>query len=288
MERDFRKGYVEIDFPVESMGSPLRLLGRSLRLFFANLSFLAAATFAVFLPGKLLLQAICAALGIAPDGVLGYSLLSASDLLLSALLVPAVIYGMAMRFRTGKPAPLGESLRWGRRMWAKALWNMFQVEVTVLLWSLLLFVPGIVAFVRLAVVDPIVALEADRERDPLNRSRSLTDGHRWRVFGVVLPLGLLDLVTSFAVLNAVEKAAYSRVLLALSDSVLALCAQWMTLALLLVYLAVREPVSDAPPRASESKTRRSGTWVLNGFGEAQSICGNRGPGCATRFKPWSK
>jgi hypothetical protein len=255
MERDFRKGYVEIDFPVEPMGSPLRVLARSLRLFLANLPFLAAVTLVVFLPGKLLLQAACAALDIPPDGVLGYSLLTLSDLVLSALVVPAVIFGMAMHWRTGKPAPLGESLRWGGRMWAKALWNMFQVEVTVLLWSLLLFVPGVVAFLRLAVVDPIVALEADRERDPLNRSRSLTGGHRWKIFGVVLPLGLLDMVTSFAVLNAVEKTAYSRWLLAVSDSVLALCAQWMTLALLLVYLAVRGPVSDGPRRrASESKT----------------------------------
>lgn len=257
MERDFRKGCVEIDFPVEPMGSPLGVLARSLRLFLSNLPFLAAATLVVFLPGKLLLQAICAALDIPPDGVLGYSLLTASDLLLSALVVPAVIFGMAMRLRTGAPPPLAEALRWGRRQWGKALWNMFQVQVTVLLWSLLLFIPGMMAFVRLAVVDPIVALEADRERDVLDRSRHLTEGHRWRILAVILPLVLLDLLTSFAVLNAVEKTAYSRVLLALADSLLALCAQWMTLALLLVYLGLRGAVSDAPrERASVSKTRR--------------------------------
>jgi hypothetical protein len=258
MERDFRQGYVEIDFPVEPFGSPLGVLTRSLRLFLSNFSFLAAATLLVFLPGKLLLQAICSALDIPVDGVLGYCLMTASDLLLSALAVPAVIFGMAMRFRTGRPAPLGESLRWGRRQWAKALWNMFQVQVTVLLWSLLLFVPGIMAFVRLAVVDPIVALEADRTSDVLNRSRDLTDGHRWRIFAVVLPMGILDLVTSFVVLSAVEKTAYSRLLLAVADSLLALCSQWMTLALMLVYLGLRSRVSDAPQeRPSVSKTRRS-------------------------------
>ncbi len=255
MERDFRKGYVEIDFPVEPVRSPLSLLARSLRLFLANLSFLAAVTLAVFIPGKLILQAACWALDIPVEGVLGYALMTASDLVLSALAVPAVIFGLAMRFRTGRPAPLGESLRWGRRQWAKALWNMFQVQVTVLLWSLLLFVPGIVAFVRLAVVDPIVALEADRRRDVLDRSRGLTEGHRWRIFAVILPLGILDLVTSFAVLNAVEKTAYSRVLLALSDSLLALCSQWMTVALLLVYLSLAGVSGGPPDRPSGSKTR---------------------------------
>jgi hypothetical protein len=256
MERDFRKGCVEIDFPVEPLGSPFGVLARSLRLFLSNLPFLAAATLAVFLPGKLLLQAACYALDIPVDGVLGYCLMAASDLVLSALAVPAVIFGMAMHLRTGAPAPLAESLRWGRRQWAKALWNMFQVQVTVLLWSLLLFVPGVMAFVKLAVVDPIVALEADRQRDVLDRSRRLTEGHRWRIFAVILPLGLLDLVTSFALLNAVEKTAYSRVLLALADSLLALSAQWMTLALLLVYLSLGAAVSGAPSgRPSESKTR---------------------------------
>ena len=242
MERDFRKGYVEIDFPVEPSGartaSPAALLWRSLRLFLSNLPFVASATLAVFLPGKLALQAFCAALDIPVSSVLGYFLMTASDLVLSALAVPAVIYGIAMRLRTGRAGPLGESLRWGRRQWAKALWNMFQVEVTVLLWSLLLFIPGIVKFCGLAVVDPIVALEADRERNVLERSRRLTEGHRWRIFAVVAPLGVLDMLTSFAVLGAVEKAADSRVLLALADSLLALCAQWMTLALLLVYLGL--------------------------------------------------
>jgi len=257
MERDFRKGCVEIDFPVEPVGSPFRVLSRSLRLLFANLSFVAAATLAVFLPGKLLLQAVLAALDIPVEGLLGYGLMAASDLLLSALAVPAVIFGIAMRLRSGAAPPLGESLRWGRRQWAKALWNMFQVQVTVLLWSLLLFIPGIIAFLRLAVVDPVVALEADREHDVLDRSRRLTEGHRWRILAVVLPLGILDMVTSFLVLNAVEKLAYPRVLLALADSLLALCSQWMTLALLLVYLGLRAAVSgELPARPPESKTRR--------------------------------
>ncbi len=256
MERDFRKGYVEIDFPVEPIGSPFGLLARSLRLFLANLPFLASSTLAIFIPGKLLLQSICWALDIPVDGVLGYCLMSASDLLLSAIAVPAVIFGMAMRFRTGKPAPLAESLRWGRRQCAKALWNMFQVEVTVSLWSLLLFIPGMMAFVKLAVVDPIVALEADTRRDVLDRSRSLTQGHRWRIFAVIAPLIVLDLLVSFAVLNAVEKMSNSRLPLALADSLLALCAQWSTLAMLLVYLPLAAAVSDEPSaRPSESKTR---------------------------------
>lgn len=236
MDRDFRKGYVEIDFAVEPFDSPLRILGRSLRMFFDNLSFLAAIVTVVILPGKLLLQAIGAAIDLPVDGLGGYLLDGLGDLVLGALLAPAVLFGMAMRMRTGKPAPAAESLRWGRRQWGRALWNMFQVQITVLLWSLLIFIPGVIAFVRLSMVDPVVALEADRESEPLHRSRTLTEGRRWRILWVVLPLALLDLVMSFLVMNAVEKASYARVLLALSDTVLALTSQWLTLALLLIYL----------------------------------------------------
>ena len=46
MDRDFRKGYLEIDFPTEPFDSPLPLLRDSVRVFFSNLPFLASATLA--------------------------------------------------------------------------------------------------------------------------------------------------------------------------------------------------------------------------------------------------
>ena len=47
--------------------------------------------------------------------------------------------------------------------------------MTVALWSLLLFVPGIVAMVKLALTEAMVALERTR-RTRSQRSRELTDG----------------------------------------------------------------------------------------------------------------
>jgi len=250
MDRDFRKGYLEIDFPTEPFGSPFRILGRSLALLASQLPFVAAVTLAVFLPGKLLLQFACYVADVPAEGILSYFLMSVSDLVLGALAVPAVVFGMVVRFRTGQPPAVAEALRWGRRQWAKSLWNEFQVQVTVLLWSLLLVVPGVMAYVRLSLVDPIVAIEADRESRVLERSRRLTEGHRWRIFLVLLPLALLDLAASFVVLNAVERAGFSRILLALADSVLALVGQWLTLAVLLMHLGIarEEPASVAGTR----------------------------------------
>jgi len=158
MDRDFRRGYLEIDFPTQAFASPLPLLGDSVRVFFSNLRFLAAATLVVYLPGKLATQFLCYLLDIPFEGLLSYLILGISDLLLGALAAPTVVYGLIHRFRTGRPAALGECLRWGRRQWMKTLVNQIKVEVTITLWGALLVIPGIVAMVRLTFADAIVAV----------------------------------------------------------------------------------------------------------------------------------
>jgi hypothetical protein len=247
MDRAFRQGHLEIDFPTEPFHSAFRLLVRSAVLFFANLRFLAAVTLLVYLPAKLALQFVLYVLDVPTSGMVSYLALDLSDLFLSALVIPAVIYGLVAKFRGGQTAPVRESLRWGRRQWGKTLWNMFKVEVTVALWAALLLIPGLVAMVRLIFTDAIVAIEADRETEVLARSRVLSKGHGWRIFLVMLPLMAAGLVGTFLILGAFEDAAYSRVVMALADSVLSVAGQWTTVAVLLMYLGVASPATPAKP-----------------------------------------
>jgi len=247
MDRAFRQGHLEIDFPTEPFHSPFRLLLRSAVIFFANLRFLAAVTLVVFLPGKLALQFVLYALKVPTGGMVSYLALDLSDLVLGALAIPAAIYGLVAKFRGGHTASLRESLRWGRRQCGKTLWNTFKVEVTVALWGALLVIPGLVAMVRLIFADAIVAIEADRETEVLARSRVLAKGHGWRIFVVLLPYMVGSLVGSFLVLGAFEEAAHSRVVLALADSVLSVAGQWTTVAVLLMYLGVAKPAAPAKP-----------------------------------------
>src|SRR5580765_6306221 len=145
MDRDFRKGYLEIDFPHAPFTSPLPLLRDSIRVFFADLPFLAAATIVIYLPGKLATQFLCYLLDIPFEGVLSYFFLLISDLILRALVVPAIVYELVHRLRKGRSPSLAESLRWGRRQWLKTLANKVKVEITITLWGALLVIPGIVA-----------------------------------------------------------------------------------------------------------------------------------------------
>ena len=248
MDRDLRQGRLEIDFPTEPFDSVWRLLVRSAVVFFVNLRFLAAVTLLVYLPAKLALHFVLYAFDLPTSGMVSYFALDLSDLFLSALVIPAVVYGLVVKFRTGGAASVRESLRWGRRQWGKTLWNMFKVEVTVALWGALLVVPGLVAMVRLVFAGAIVAIEAERETEVLARSRILTRGHGWRIFLVLLPLMAASLAGPFLILGAFEEAGYSRVVMAVADSVLSVGGQFTTVAVLLMYLGV---VRRAVPAKAE-------------------------------------
>ncbi|SPE34703.1 conserved membrane hypothetical protein [Candidatus Sulfopaludibacter sp. SbA3] len=250
--------HIEIDFPVEPFHSVPRLLLRTAILFGSNLPFIAGVTLLVFLPATLLLQFAYSLLNVPTSGILSYLLMSAGDLVLAALAVPAILYGLTYKLRDGKLPPLADSLRWGRRQWGKTLWNSFKMEVTILLYSLLLLIPGIIASIDLIFTETIVALEGDLTSDVFERTRALAHGRRWRIFFVMAPLSVLGLLGSMLVLKTLEGAANSHVLLAIADSLLTVVSQLTTVAVLLIYLGVIEAKPPAAvPRKPSGRARRA-------------------------------
>ena len=228
---------LSLDFDAPPFDSAPRLLGRSAVLFFTRLPAIAAITLAVMIPGNLAVQAVCSLLNVPAEGILSYLFLEMGDLVFGAFAAAAVIYAVAGTLRAGRTPRLSESLRWGGLCWGRMFWNQFKVEITVGLWTLLLFVPGLMAMVRLFLVPPVVVLEP-AGADAFRRSEELTRGVRWRVFFVALPLTVIDLVGSYVVLDALPGVAHSRPLLALADSVLAVIGQWSTVAAVLIYASV--------------------------------------------------
>lgn len=211
------------------------LIVRATRLFFATLPFLAATTLAVYLPLKGALQMICYAFDIPLEGILAYCLMDAADLVVSALVIPAVVYGLVTRLRTGRTPAMSEALRWGRRQWSRTLWNKFKVEITIAIWSLLLVIPGVVAMIRLIFTDVVVGVEGDDEREPLARSRALSTGHGWRILLALLPAAPLSAAHMYATLRMVQIAPVAMVPV---DALFSVLDQWMNVAILLVYLGL--------------------------------------------------
>lgn len=167
-----------------------------------------------------------------------------SAAVLGAWAIPAAIHGLV----TGEP--LGACLRYGRRLWWRMLWNKFKVEITIALYTLLFFVPGMIAMAKLALTDAIVAIEGDREPEPLARSVELTAGYRWRVFCVAAPLAVFDLAGSFYLLGSLPGAAHSRWMLAFVDGAWAVVGMWMTVAGLMMYVG---RVGSPPPKARRQR-----------------------------------
>ena len=248
MQRDLRRGHITIDFPTEPFVSARHTIARATRVFLAILPFLTVTTLVILIPAKFATQLAFSVLNVPNEGILSYFVLSLSDLLFGALLAPAVIFGLVAHMRTGRASPLGDALRWGRRLWAKSLWNEFKVEITVALWGLLLFIPGIVAWVRLALTDAIVGIEGDRTSEVLQRSRELTEGHRWRIFLALLPFLPVSLFHMYAGMRVLQ---YSRWLMPPVDSLFSVLDQWMTIAGVLIYLGL-----IAPPKSVAEKRKR--------------------------------
>ena len=111
-------------------------------------------------------------------------------------------------------------------------------------------VPGVVAMMKLIFTDIIVAIEADRESEVLQRSRTLSEGHRWRIFGALLPALPLSLVQTLATLSALQ---YSRLAMVPVDSLFEVLGQWMTVVILLIYLGL--PVLKTPQEPAIGKRK---------------------------------
>ncbi len=70
--------------------------------------------------------------------------------------------------------------------WKQIIWSGFLVGLFTFLWSLLLFVPGIIAAFSYAMVG-FLAVDTDlKSREVIAKSKELMNGHKWEYFVFVL------------------------------------------------------------------------------------------------------
>jgi len=236
MDRDLRLGALELVSPTPRFHSPLRLLADAVRVLGSRFGFIVSVTLLVYAPGHLLYQFTAAALEIPSSGILSILILNVVDLVLSSLAIPAIVYGLV------RTPDLSAALRWGRRQWLRTLGMQTLVDITVLLYGTLLIVPGIIMMVKLALVPVIVAIEGDRTTRPLERARELSKRRMWRIAAVLLPLALVDGAANFLLLGRISGVDNARLMFTAAECGLAIVSQLTTVATLLMYLGVVEPV----------------------------------------------
>jgi hypothetical protein len=203
------KPNAQAELPVVPFTSVGSMLARSIAVFFGNFGFVAGVTLSAYAPLKLVVFSICGLAGVSPGGVASSIIRDCADGVSASLVAPALIYGIAMAMRTGRTPPVGECLRRGAGLWWPTMWNDFKAEVTIGLRMMLLVVPGVIAAVRLAFVEQVVALEPDQRAAVLDRSRQIAAGHGWKIFLASIPAFALGFLSEYLLFSLMLKMGLS-------------------------------------------------------------------------------
>lgn len=90
-----------------------------------------------------------------------------------------------------RPANLGDSFSVGLKQALPMIGLMIVVYIFTLIGFMLLVVPGMIVAIALSVAIPSLVLERLGIGAALTRSRQLTKGNRWRLFGLFLIVGVI-------------------------------------------------------------------------------------------------
>lgn len=165
------------------------VLGPTLSLFFKNLWLITKIVFVIVAPFEIFkVVSVTGGAGFDWPFQLEMYLLG---LLCNVLIAPALIYSLMKLLQTGTAAGVTESYRWGlSKLWKLSL-SAIVAGILVGLGFLVLVIPGLMLMCALYLVYPITVLEDRGLEDTLRRSFSLTNGHRWKIFGAIIVLGML-------------------------------------------------------------------------------------------------
>ncbi len=116
------------------------------------------------------------------------------SIVLGTLSQAIVLYGAFQDMR-GRPVSLADCLRVGLNRFFPIIGLALIVGVAVMFASMLLIIPGLILYMMWFVATPVCVVEQLGPIRSLGRSRELTKGHRWKLFG----LSLLILVPALIV-----------------------------------------------------------------------------------------
>ena len=243
-------GHLELGFSpprIERVGD---LLDATLRVFRRHAGLIARIVLTVFLPVEIIKNYLVYAAGAQDSFRQLVRIEQLLEMVFGSFTTPALIYAMLTVFRTGKPPPLREAYRWGRRQWARVFGNRWLAGMAFLGGLLLLVFPGLMFAVWFSLVDPIVTIEGDQQPHVLRRSRELTKGRRWMLLGSGVVFFAFFLLGVFiAALPAALLDLDHWLLSAATDSLLEVWYQNLHIMLLLAYLSLRASQGEAQPIA---------------------------------------
>jgi uncharacterized membrane protein len=178
------------------------VLSRSISVFSQNFFLY----FAIFLSTGIPVAVVIAVLGVNVNPMLttpmtgarsGNSLVPALGaglfiIVLLLLLAQTVIMHLAFQKMSGRPANFGTSLRHAFTRFLPTIGTLLWAAVIIFLWSLLLIIPGIIVGFGMVVAIQACLIEDLGPMAAVRRSRELTKGHRWTIFGIYLVFSVVN------------------------------------------------------------------------------------------------
>jgi hypothetical protein len=168
--------------------------GRAFSISLANFPFFFAITFVVALPNLLFLLNQSQPGNVAAAGIgwrLAVSLIAV--MILSQIGQAIIVFGAFQQLR-GLPLRPGEALQRALARFFPLIGLAILYSLGIALGTMLLIVPGVILLVMWAVVVPVCVLEGLGPVASMGRSRELTKGHRWQIFGLLLVLMVVSVV----------------------------------------------------------------------------------------------
>ena len=126
--------------------------------------------------------------GVSAFTIFGMTLLSAALFLFFSMLVQASLVHATLAYSQGQRATFGECISSGLSSALPLMGMSLLLAVALGLGFMLLLVPGFILLVMWAVITPVFVIERTGVIDAFGRSRFLTKGARWRIFGLFLIL----------------------------------------------------------------------------------------------------
>lgn len=126
--------------------------------------------------------------------------------LLSFLLTGAVTFGVVQQLR-GQPAGIAQVISKGLSSFGRVFATGFLCGLRIMLFTLLLIVPGIIQQVKLYVAIPAAVMEGRDASHAMSRSELLTKGSGWQIFGawlLILLIGFGLAMVAFFVAHAAD------------------------------------------------------------------------------------
>jgi uncharacterized membrane protein len=165
------------------------VLGPTFAIFFRHFFLIAKIVVVVFAPIEILkyTAVITSRMSI---GTAGVTVLL--TLFCNALVAPALIYALATAIRTGEAPTLNECYAVGLRRVGSILLCGLISGLIVLLGSVALIVPGLIAAAGYFVVYPVATLNPGNAGDVLSKSWELTKGYKGRILVTGIVLWLLS------------------------------------------------------------------------------------------------